>query len=105
MILSGDDLTTIRPARRAMLKKLQPPTGVAARFEDDTLQIGTVRTKDGINYVLLNWDMQPREMTVTLESAMFVRELWTETDLGLRRGTLSVTVPGHAGRVLVGTLG
>ena len=42
MILSGDDLTTITPARLAMLKKLQPPTGKAARFADARLEIGEV---------------------------------------------------------------
>jgi len=42
MVLSGDDLTKLPPARAAMLKKLLPPTGVAAAFPDDTLRIGTV---------------------------------------------------------------
>ena len=35
MILSGDDLTAIPPARLAMLRRLEPPTGVAARFDDE----------------------------------------------------------------------
>ncbi len=38
MILSGDDLTTITPPRLAMLKKLQPPTGRAARFADTSMK-------------------------------------------------------------------
>ena len=36
MILSGDDLSTLAPDRLEMLKKLLPPTGVAAEFVDDT---------------------------------------------------------------------
>jgi alpha-galactosidase len=35
MLLSGDDLTAITPARLALLRKLSPPTRVAARFADD----------------------------------------------------------------------
>ena len=42
MVLSGDDLTKLPPARAAMLKKLLPPTGVAAAFEDGSLRAGTV---------------------------------------------------------------
>jgi hypothetical protein len=37
MVLYGDDLSTIPPTRLEMLRKLHPPTGVAARFEDDSL--------------------------------------------------------------------
>ena len=35
MVLSGDDLTKIPEPRLAMLKKLLPPTGVAAEFDDE----------------------------------------------------------------------
>jgi alpha-galactosidase len=34
LVLSGDDLSTLPADRLAMLKKLLPPTGVAAEFED-----------------------------------------------------------------------
>ena len=37
MVLSGDDLTKLPPARAAMLRKLLPPTGVAAAFDDASL--------------------------------------------------------------------
>jgi alpha-galactosidase len=101
MILSGDDLTTISPARLAMLKKLQPPTGNAARFADESLRVGTMRRKEGVTFALLNWDDEPREMRVTLDRAYLVRELWTDEDLGKREGVLSITVPGRGGRVVI----
>jgi alpha-galactosidase len=103
MILSGDDLTTISAARLAMLKKLQPPTGSAARFDDDSLQIGEIPTKEGVTYALLNWDDQPREMKIGFDGLHRVRELWTDADLGRREGTLTVSVPAHGGRVLITT--
>ena len=43
MILSGDDLTKISAERLAMLRKLQPPTGQAARFADDSLRVGKIK--------------------------------------------------------------
>jgi alpha-galactosidase len=56
MLLSGDDLTQIPSARLAMLRRLLPPTGVAARFEDDSLRVGTMELRDRRVICLLNWD-------------------------------------------------
>jgi alpha-galactosidase len=103
MILSGDDLTTISPARMAMLRKLQPPAAQAARFDDDSLQVGTMPMKEGVAVALLNWDNQPRALSFTLPGPHAVRELWTGENLGTRRGDVSVTVPGHGGRVMTCT--
>ena len=47
MILSGDDLTKITAARLAMLRKLEPPTGVAARFDDDSLEVAPSTSRIG----------------------------------------------------------
>ena len=55
MILSGDDLTTITPARLAMLRKLQPPTGRAARFADTAMHVGVVDLGDRQAHCLFNW--------------------------------------------------
>ena len=103
MILSGDDLTTISAARMALLRKLQPPTAQAARFADDSLQVGMMTMKGGVAVALLNWDNQPRELSFTLRGRHQVHELWTDERLGAREGRLAVTVPGHGGRVMVCT--
>jgi alpha-galactosidase len=101
MILSGDDLTKIGVARMAMLRKLQPPIAQAARFQDDSLRVGTVPMSDGVAVVLLNWDAQPREMSFTLRGTHSVRELWTDSSLGNRQGDVAIVVPPHGGRVLI----
>jgi alpha-galactosidase len=101
MILSGDDLTTITPARLAMLKKLQPPTGRAARFADTSMQVGVVDLPAGQAYCLFNWDDVPREVSVWLARAQRVRELWTDEDLGTRTGRVTLTMPPHSGKVLI----
>jgi hypothetical protein len=46
MILSGDDLTKISTERLGMLKRLLPATGVAARFEDESMQVGMMELED-----------------------------------------------------------
>ena len=102
MILSGDDLTTITPARLAMLKKLQPPTARAARFADVSMQVGVVDLGAGRQaFCLLNWDDVPREVSVSLAHTQRVRELWTDEDLGKQSGRVTVTVPPHGGKVLM----
>ncbi len=102
MILSGDDLTTITPPRLAMLKKLQPPTGRAARFADTSMQVGVVDLGEARQAIcLLNWDDQPRTIDVRLDRPAHVRELWSDEDLEERKGVMSVKMPAHSGSVLL----
>ena len=102
MILSGDDLTTITPARLAMLKRLQPPTGRAARFADTAMQVGVVDLGEGRQaFCLLNWDDVPRDVSVSLARPQRVRELWTDEDMGMRSGRLALTLPPRSGKALI----
>jgi alpha-galactosidase len=102
MLLSGDDLTRISPERLALLRKLVPPTGVAAEFTDDALRVGSIRLKDKSLVCLLNWDDGPREFTVELPGPCRVGDFWTGADLGRREGAWKVgAVPAHATRLLV----
>ena len=85
MILSGDDLTTIPEPRLAMLRQLQPPTGVAARFEDDSLEVGTVTLADRRVVCLLNWGESPRELSFELlAAAQPSSSPGPATDLGIK---------------------
>jgi alpha-galactosidase len=102
MILSGDDLTTITPPRLAMLRKLQPPTAKAARFADVRMEIGEVDLDPQRRaYCLLNWNDQPRDLSIQLTRASRVRELWSDEDLGMKSGRLSITMPPRCGKVLI----
>ena len=75
MILSGDDLTTIPEPRLAMLRQLEPPTGVAATFEDDSLEVGTVKLADRRVVCLLNWGESPRELSFESAAAAHHRRI------------------------------
>jgi alpha-galactosidase len=101
MILSGDDLTTIPDARLAMLRQLEPPTGVAARFDDETLQAGTVALEGRHVICLLNWSDEPRTLSFTLPGAHTVREAWTGEDLGRKESRVTLHVPARDGRLLI----
>jgi alpha-galactosidase len=104
MLLSGDDLTAITPARLALLRKLSPPTGVAARFADDSFRAGEMALPGRRIFCLLNWSESPRTLSFSLPGPHHVRELWTGTDLGRHGGgVVSAPVPGRTGRVYVCT--
>jgi alpha-galactosidase len=101
MILSGDDLTTISAPRLEMLRKLEPPTGIAATFADGGLQVGVADLQDRLAFCLLNWGETPRTLSFTLRGAHHVVELWTNEDFGRRDGAVSVNVGARDGRVFV----
>jgi hypothetical protein len=49
----------------------------------------------------LNWSDQPRELSVSLSSASRVRELWSDDDLGVKNGRVSIAMPPRSGKVLI----
>jgi alpha-galactosidase len=102
MILSGDDLTKISTQRLAMLKRLLPPTGVAASFEDDSMQVGVVKLADARMVALFNWEDQPQTLSVRLPEACNVTDYWTGESLGRHDGVITVKdMPAHSARLLV----
>ena len=99
MVLSGDDLTTIPPARLAMLQKLLPPTGVAAVFDDERLRVGTIALGGKRVVALFNWTDQPAQLTHRLPRRARVTDFWSATPLGALR-TIAVTLPPRSARLL-----
>jgi alpha-galactosidase len=101
LVLSGDDLTKMPPARLAMLRKLLPPTGRAASFDDADLRIGRVTLGETRMLCLFNDDDRPRTLTVPLEGPCHVTDFWSGTSLGRREGTLTLPdMPPHSARIL-----
>jgi alpha-galactosidase len=102
MLLSGDDLTTIPPARLAMLRKLVPPIGIAARFDDDALEVGVVTRPQSRSICVFNWSERAKTFTVALGAASRVRDFWSDEPLGRHGRSITVKdVPAHGARLLV----
>jgi alpha-galactosidase len=102
MILSGDDLTKISPKRLAMLKRLLPPTGVAASFEDDSMRVGMVKLADARMVALFNWEDQPQTLSVRLPEVCSITDYWTGESLGWHEGSFTIKdMPAHSARLLV----
>jgi alpha-galactosidase len=100
MVLSGDDLTRLPPDRAAMLRKLLPPTGVAATFDDQSLTVGTVRLPDARMMCLFNWDDASCTLSIPIGESSMVVDHWTSEPLGRRSGTLSIEMPPRSARLL-----
>jgi alpha-galactosidase len=99
LVLSGDDLSTLPPDRMDMLRKLLPPTGAAAEFEDQSLRQGTVHLRDRALICLFNWDASPVKRTVTVPRAGKVTDLWSGREYS--GNPVEVQLKGHEGTVLV----
>ena len=64
-----------------MLRKLQPPTGQAARFADDSLRVGTIKLPDKEIVCLFNWDDAPRKISFGLSGTRRVTDFWSGENL------------------------
>ena len=99
MVLSGDDLTRIPSARAAMLRKLLPPTGVAAVFQDAALEIGIMRLPASRMACFFNWGDAPRTLSLRLERPTTIVDHWADRPLGQREGTLTIEMAPRSARL------
>jgi alpha-galactosidase len=87
MLLSGDDLTNVPAERIAILKKLIPPTGIAARFENENFETGVTILKDKLVFSVFNWDEDPVERVIKLPSGKYrLVDKWTSQPIGTYTG-------------------
>lgn len=84
-----------------MLKKMLPPTGVAAEFEDETLRSGVVRLKDRALECVFNWGEEPEKIPVKLAGSGEATDLWSGRKYGRTQGVVEVSLKPHEGTVLV----
>jgi alpha-galactosidase len=101
LILSGDDLTTLTAARMEMLRKLMPPTGIAAVFDNPaTLEIGRIHTSKSLHIAVFNRGAEDSTIAVPLRGKYRVAEIWTGMDLGVQQDGFSLRIPAHGARLL-----
>jgi alpha-galactosidase len=100
MILSGDDLTKILPARQEMLRKLLPPVKTAAIFADDSLRVGTSDHGTYTTVSIFNWEDRPQTISFRLPRETEITDFWSGEKLGRATGSFMVKdMPPHSARV------
>ena len=102
MILSGDDLTTIPPARAGDAAQAAAADGAG----------GPVRRRDPARRppedggrapgcACSTTRTSPRPIAVKLERPADVTDFWSGSSLGKKEGSFEVTLPAHGARLLV----
>ncbi len=100
MVLSGDDLTKIPPGRLAMLRKLVPPTGAAAVFEDDSLRVGRITAANRDMLCLFNWQDTRTTLAARVPGRRLVTDYWTGENLGPHDGMFRTELAARSARLL-----
>lgn len=102
MLLSGDDLTKMLPHRLEILKKLLPPTGVAARFENENFEVGVTGLKKYKVFTVFNWGDKPVQRRIILPPGKFrLTDKWTGEDLGVHTNEFIIeSLPGRSARIV-----
>ena len=101
LLLSGDDIPTLSAAALETIKKLLPPTGVAAQFTDQTFSVGSTRIGGVTRIFLFNWSDQPAGRRFHMSHVATVTDFWSGEDLGSRSGDVTIELPSRSARVLV----
>ncbi|MBI4889753.1 MAG: alpha-galactosidase [Acidobacteria bacterium] len=100
MLLSGDDLTRISPARKALLDKLRP-TRRAAQFTPN-LQTGRMRLEGREMLFAMNWEDAPARRELTLPAGTCqLTDYFTGAALGTHRGVYRIdSLPARSALVI-----
>ena len=102
MLLSGDDLTKISVDKLTMLRKLQPPAGVAAQFADDTFRVGRIQFGSRQVVCLLNFQDATQTISFELPRRSRITDFWSGESLGSHEGGFEVKdMPRHSGQILI----
>jgi alpha-galactosidase len=87
-----------------MLKKLQPPVGVAARFVDNTMRVGITRLPGREFISVFNPDDVPRNVTFRVPKGSEMTDFWTGKSLGHPASEFELkNMPAHSARLFVCT--
>lgn len=101
MLLSGDDLTRITARRAAMLKKLTPPSGMCARFEDESFSVGVTPLGKRQMVSVFNWSDAPVSRVIKLPGKSRLTDYWTSADLGVHAGEYRIdAMPPRSARLI-----
>lgn len=103
MVLAGDKMDGLPAEKQTILRKLLPPGGLAACFDDSDCRVGRIQFPDHLKLCLFNWSEEADDFAVDLPGeAYHVSDYWSDEDLGRQSGRLLVAnVPAHSARLLV----
>ncbi len=102
MVLSGDDVSGLRPENIEILRRLLPPVNVAAEFDDDTFTVGRARLdEEKTVFYIFNFDNEEKKINIPLDGICEVYDLIENTSLGVLNQIDYKAFKPHFAKVLV----
>lgn len=82
------------------MKKLLPPTGKAAQFDDDTYTIGRIKLEDRSLICVFNFGDQPKDIEISLDGSYRLYDFWTDEEVGYFANTMKLnSLEPHCAKV------
>lgn len=101
LVLSGDDLTQIKPERLKLLEKLFASTGKAMSFDKLDFSVGRVQISEKKEEVaLFNWGNQPVSRSIPFDPGSKVTDFWTGEAKRVADTSLSFKIPARSAVLL-----
>ncbi|MBQ9744558.1 MAG: alpha-galactosidase [Clostridia bacterium] len=105
MVLSSDDISFMTEENVELLRRLLPPTCVAAEFDGDDYTVGRARIDENKTIVyIFNFDNESKDVTVKIEGKREIFDLIENKPLGIFEGEIHLpTFEPHNAKVLICT--
>jgi len=101
MIMSGDLIPSMSEKNIHVLKKLLPPTGKAAVFDDNSYTVGRIDLVDKQVICVFNFADEPQNFEFPLHGSRRLYDFWTDEEFGEYKDTVQVPgLDGHCAKVL-----
>lgn len=101
MVLAGDNMAEMSEENKNIIKKLLPPIGTAAIFDDEDYKVGRIRLNDELILCLFNPDDMPCDLNVPVEGYKRAINFWDDTEFGCFSNIITIkNMPPHSAKVL-----
>lgn len=100
MVLSGDKVMELSNENLTILKKLISGIGKTVIFENISFEVGSFIDKDEEYICIFNWGDYAKSYTVETSGKTKAIDYFTDMDLSISEGKISVDLPKHAGKVV-----
>ncbi|WP_284639428.1 glycoside hydrolase family 36 protein [Paenibacillus silviterrae] len=102
MILSGDLIPKMSESNINVLKKLLPPTGKAAKFDDYSHTVGRIDLGDRQVICVFNFDDEPKDFEILLDDGSHrLHDYWTDEEIGVYTNSIQLRgLDAHCAKVL-----
>lgn len=91
MVLSGDDVSELTENNIEILRKLTPPSNVAAIFDDETLTVGRAKINENKTIIyVFNFEDNTRDIEISINGEHSVFDYLNDINLGIFKDKITL---------------